>query len=153
MLQFSAANFICGPIYVEFFIHVQQNAVITFEIMLKSSIIKDGLKEKTSSLYCSAWRRGGSSIGKKSKAKHLGETVAPKKGWTRNLQQSLKAKSLRDYIRMDKMHSDYLVERLHPNKIKKKKSKKNIFCREQKNFFCNTKCFKKLITNVQKIDL
>ena len=46
MLQFSAANFNCGPIYVEFFIHVQQNAAITFEIMLKSSIIKDGLKEK-----------------------------------------------------------------------------------------------------------
>ena len=48
--NFSAANFICGPIYEEFFIHVQQNAPITFEIMLESSIIKDGLKEKTSSL-------------------------------------------------------------------------------------------------------
>ena len=33
---------------------------------------------------------------------------------------------------MDKMHSDYLVERFHP-----KESKKNIFCWEQKNSFCN----------------
>ena len=54
---------------------------------------------------------------------------------------------------MNKMHSDYLVERLHPKEIKKKESKTNIFCREQKNSFCNTKCFKKLITNVQKADL
>ena len=41
--------------YAEFFIHVQQNAAIAFEIMLESSTIKDGLKEKTSSLYCSAF--------------------------------------------------------------------------------------------------
>ena len=34
-----------------------------------------------------------------------------------------------------------------------KESKKNIFCREQKNSFCNIKCFKKLLTNVQKSDL
>ena len=89
--NFSAANFICGPIYVEFFIHVQQNAAITFEIMLELSIIKDGLKEKTSSLYCSAFTRwrGGSSKEKKSKLKHLGENVSSKEGWTRNLQQSL----------------------------------------------------------------
>ena len=89
--NFSVAYFICGPMYVEFFIHVQQNAAITFEIILDSSIIKDGLKEKTSSLYCSAFTRwrGGSSNEKKSKRKHLGETVATKKGWTRNRQQSL----------------------------------------------------------------
>ena len=33
-------------------------------------------------------------------------------------QELLKAKSLRDYIRMDKMHIDYLVERLLPYLIK-----------------------------------
>ena len=52
---------------------------------------------------------------------------------------------------MDKMHSDNLAERLHP-----KESKKNMFCREQKNFFlsfCNIKYFKKLLTSVQKVDL
>ena len=89
--NFSAANIICGPIYVEFFIHAQQNAAITFEIMLESSIINNGPKEKTNFLYCSAFTRwrGGISKENKSKAKHLGETVAPKKGWTRNLQQSL----------------------------------------------------------------
>ena len=57
-------------------------------------------------------------------------------------QELLEARSLRDYIRMDKMHSDYLLERLHPKESKKKESKKNIFCREQKNSFCNIKCFK-----------
>ena len=55
--NFSAAYFICDPIYVEFFIHVQQNAAIIFEIILESSIVKDGLKEKTSSWYCSAFTR------------------------------------------------------------------------------------------------
>ena len=54
---FSAADFICASIYVEFFIHAQQNAAITFEIILESSIIKYELKEKTSSLYCSAFTR------------------------------------------------------------------------------------------------
>ena len=154
--NFSAANLICGPIYVECFIHVQQNAAINFEIMLKSCIIKDGLKEKTSSLYCSARWRGGNSIGEKSNTKHLCETVAPKKelGIYSNLFQELvEAKSLRDYDRMDKIHSDYLVERFHPNESKKKESKKNIFCREQKNSFCNIKCFKKLLTSIQKNDL
>ena len=89
--DFSAANFICSPIYVELFIHVQQNAWITFEITLESSIIKDGLKVKTSSLYCSAFTRwrGRSSNEKKSKAKHLSENMAPKNSWTRNLQQSI----------------------------------------------------------------
>ena len=33
-------------------------------------------------------------------------------------QELLKAKSLRDYTRMDKMHFDYLVERLYPYLIK-----------------------------------
>ena len=33
-------------------------------------------------------------------------------------QELLEAKSLRDYIRMDKMHFDYLVERLYPYLIK-----------------------------------
>ena len=33
-------------------------------------------------------------------------------------EELLKAKSLRDYIRMDKMHIDYLVERLLPYLIK-----------------------------------
>ena len=78
------------------FYQVQQNAAITFKIVLESgiSILEFkyvGLKEKTSSLYCSAftqWRRE-SSKEKKSKANHLDETMAPKKSWTRNLQQSL----------------------------------------------------------------
>ena len=30
----------CGPIYVKFFIRMQQNAAIIFEIMLESSIIR-----------------------------------------------------------------------------------------------------------------
>ena len=34
-----------------------------------------------------------------------------------------------------------------------KESKKDTFCKEQKNSFCNLKCFKKLLTSVQKIDL
>ena len=91
MLQFFDSKFYLPPhIYVEFSIHGQRNAVINFEIVLESIIIKDGLKEKTNSLYCPAftWWRGGSSKEKKSKTKHLGETIAPKKGWTRNLQQS-----------------------------------------------------------------
>ena len=33
-------------------------------------------------------------------------------------QELLEAKSLKDYIRMDKMHFDYLVERLYPYLIK-----------------------------------
>ena len=71
-----------------------------------------------------------------------------------NLFQELReAKSLRDYIRMDKMHSDYLIERLHPKESKKKESKKTIFCREHKNSFYDIKCFKKLLTSAQKIDL
>ena len=34
-----------------------------------------------------------------------------------------------------------------------KESKKEIFCREQKNSYCNIECFKKLLTTVPKIDL
>ena len=34
-----------------------------------------------------------------------------------------------------------------------KESKNSIFYREQKNSYCNIKCFKKLLTSVQKIDL
>ena len=50
MLQFFCNKFYLWPIYVEFFIHEEQNDVITFEIMLESSIIKDGIKEKTRAL-------------------------------------------------------------------------------------------------------
>ena len=49
--------------------------------MLKSSIIKDGLKEKRA--LCIALLDDEEEVAqekKKSKAKHLGETVAPKKG-------------------------------------------------------------------------
>ena len=34
-----------------------------------------------------------------------------------------------------------------------KESKNSIFYREQKNSYCNIKCFKKLLTSVQKVDL
>ena len=34
-----------------------------------------------------------------------------------------------------------------------KESNKNIFYAEQKNSDCNIKCFKKLLTSAQKIDL
>ena len=50
MLQLFYNKFYLWPIYVEFFIHVEQNDVITFEIMLESSIIKDWIKEKTRAL-------------------------------------------------------------------------------------------------------
>ena len=63
--NFSAANFIRGPIYVKFFIHVQLNAAVTFEIMLESSIIKDRLTEKTSSLYCSAFTHDEEEVARK----------------------------------------------------------------------------------------
>ena len=91
MLQFFGSIFYLWPHICRIFHPRQQNAAIIFEIILESSIVKDGLKEKTSSWYCSAFTRwrGGNSKEKKSKVKHLGETVAPKKGWTKNLQQSL----------------------------------------------------------------
>ena len=67
---------------------MHQDPVISFKILLESSMIQDGiLKEKTSSLCwsTSTRRRRRNSKEKKSKVKRLGETVTPKKGRTRNL--------------------------------------------------------------------
>ena len=107
--NFSAANFICSPIYVELFIHAQQNAWITFEIMLESSIIKDGLKVKTSCVALlllddkeevAMKKRARRSIWVKTWLQRIAEL-----GIYSNLfQELIKAKSFRDHIRMDKMH-------------------------------------------------
>ena len=53
-----------------------------------------------------------------------------------NLFQELReAKSLRDYIRMDKMHSDYLIERLHPKESKRRKVKRPYFVGSTRTLF------------------